>query len=115
MGENSDYDMKSNHFTQQRVMAYLKNKSLTKDRIDFGKTLEHEMNVFLEFIGNTCVYVIIKYTKWKTQTRVRMVLVLEMICRSIDVIFWILCYSIMKDIIVTYNIYVMLLINDNIQ
>ncbi len=77
--------------------------------------MEHEMDVILGFMGYTCTYVIIKFTKWNTQSRVRMYLVLKTICRCNEVIFWIRYYSIMKDIITIINVYFMVLTHGNLS
>ncbi len=92
--ENSYYYIKKNKSRQQSVMVYVKNKSSTRDRMDFEKKTGHKMNIVFDFMGNTCKYVMIKDTKWNTQKRVRIDLILETICPCNEVIFWIIFHLI---------------------
>eukprot|EP01084_Bolivina_argentea_P100367 180222_1 len=100
---------------QQNVMYMSKNKSPTRDRIHFEKKMEHEMHVILDFMENICKYVIIKYTKLDTQTKVRIGLVFKTICDCNEVTPWIICYSITTDMVTLIIIYFLVLINGNIR
>ncbi len=55
--------MNKNQRMLQSVMVHVKNKLLTRDRMDFGKTMEHEMNIIFDFIANSCKDEIIQCTK----------------------------------------------------
>ncbi len=90
--------MNKNQRKQQSFILHIKNKSSTRDIMDFEKKKRYKMNVIYDFMGNTFAYLIIKYAKWKTQKRVRIGLVLEMIYACNAVIFRITCSSIKKDI-----------------
>ncbi len=67
-------------------MEHVKNKSPTRDRIDFEKQMVHYMDEIFDFIKNTCIHVLTTYLKWKAQARVRMDLVIEMTCGCDEII-----------------------------
>ncbi len=107
--ENSDYYMNKNQTRQRKFAVHMKNKSSTRDRIDFEKKKRHEVNVICDFMGNTFTYLIIKYAKWKPQKTVRIGLVLKMICGRNALIFMITCFSNKKDINAIISNYFMML------
>ncbi len=88
--------MNKNQRKQQSVMVYFKSKSPTRDRINFEKKIEHEMNMILDFMESTCTYVIIKYTKSDTQAMVRVGLDFGTISGCSEFTSWIICYSIRR-------------------
>ncbi len=112
--ENSHCHMNKNQRTLQSVMLHVKNKLLTRDGMDFGKTMEHEMNIIFDFMANSCKYEIIQCTKWEIPMRVRIDFVGEMIRGCNEVIFWITCYSNMHDIVIIIIAYFMVLVNGNV-
>ncbi len=56
----------------------------------------------------------IKYTKQNKQMGVTIGLIVEMMCTCNEVNFWLICYSIMMDMIILIILYFMALINGNI-
>ncbi len=56
--------MTNNQSTQLSVMVHVKNKSSTRDRIDFEKKMKHDIDVIFDLEGNTRTHVMTTYTKW---------------------------------------------------
>ncbi len=106
--------MKNNPSIQKRGILHVINKSSTRYRMDFGKTTGHENNIFIDFMGNICKYVILKHAKWNTLTRATTGLILETICSCIEVIFWNICHSMIKHFITLISSYFRPSANGNI-
>ncbi len=73
--------------------------------------MEHHVNVIVDFMGNSCAYVIIKYKKWNTQTGFGTGLILEMICTCNEVTFKRMGHSIITDMIIIIITSFMILTN----
>ncbi len=96
-----------------KVTSHVQNKSSTGDRMDFEKKMGQEMNMILDFMGNTCKHNIIKCTEWNLQKRVRIGFVFGMTRLCDEVILLMICYPIMKNLITILNTYIMIFTNGN--
>ncbi len=85
--ENSYYDMKSNRLRRHDVMVPIENQLPMGNRIDFVKKMAHEKNMNIDFMEDTCKYVMINHYKCNTQMRVGICLITEMICWSNKITF----------------------------
>ncbi len=90
-------------------MVHIKNKSTSRNHMDFGKKMEHQVYVIADFMKNSCTYAIIKHKKWNIQRGVGMGLILEMICTCNGDTFKIMCHSIMRDMIILILVFFMVL------
>ncbi len=80
-----------------------------RDRMDFEKTMGHDMDVIFDLMGITCAHVMITYIKRNTQASLRMDLVIGTTCGCNEIIPWTIRYSFIIDFLIILIIYFMTL------